>query len=171
MCGYVAHSSQNVRVRKDTFLPGLLAQFMRAHDKHKRACVHPCAHAHAPQAVLHAHARTKLNTIYVSMSKHARTHTHSYTCAAVNAWADTHIARTIRVSPRLHMQQNSKHIQAYNRTHAIAHTYMSWCSRTHSAHCTMQALARTHMPCTRTHAGNGGHHPHFQACTCSFSDW
>ena len=45
-----------------------------------------------------------------------------------------------------------KHLQAYNRTHTIAHTYMSLCSRTHSTHCTMQALARTHMPCTRMQA-------------------
>ena len=119
-------------------------------------------------AKCHAHARTNLNTIYVFMSKYARTHTHAYTSAAVYAWADTHIARTIRVSPRLHMQQNSNTFK-----HTIAQTYMSLCSHTHSAQCTMQALVRTHMPCTRTHAGNGGHHPHFhaQACTCSLSDW
>ena len=47
------------------FLPGLLwafrmqsqqRQFTRTHDKHRRACVHPCAHAHVPLAELHAHA-------------------------------------------------------------------------------------------------------------------
>jgi hypothetical protein len=31
-------------------------------------------------------------------------------------------------------------------------------SRTHSAHCTMQALARMHMPCTRMQAMQGTLH-------------
>ena len=54
-------------------------------------------------AKCHAHARTNSNTIYF----HEQARTHTYTRAAVYAWADTHIARTIRVSPRLHMQHNS----------------------------------------------------------------
>jgi hypothetical protein len=177
MCGYVAHSSQNVRVRKDTFLPGLLAQFMRAHDKHKRACVHPCAHAHAPQAVLHAHARTKLNTLYVSMSKHARTHTHSYTCAAVNAWADTHIAHTANCIPftiyyTLHIITCCLYLRALARgkclqarthlgtctlllTHTCAHVYTH--TRIHActlAHTHTQIHAKTHNTYTHKHIHN-----------------
>jgi len=34
---------------------------------------------HTCHAKCHAHARTNLNTIYISMSKHARTHTHIHT--------------------------------------------------------------------------------------------
>jgi hypothetical protein len=53
------------------------------------------------------------------MSKHARTHTHIYTSAAVYAWVDTHIARKICVSPCLHMQHNSNTIE-----HSIVPTYI-----------------------------------------------
>jgi len=38
------------------------------------------------------------------------------------------------------------------------YTYMGLCSRTHSAHCTMQALTHTHMPCTRMQAMEGNIH-------------
>ena len=108
-------------------------------------------------AKCHEHARTNLNTIYVSMSKHARTHTHTSTCAAVYAWAATHTARTIRVSPRLHIQHNSNTFK-HTIVHIKSHTYMSLCGCTHNAHCTMQALARTHMPCTRMLAMEGTIH-------------
>ena len=88
-------------------------------------------------AKCHAHARTNSNTIYF----HEQARTHTYTRAAVYAWADTHIARTIRVSPRLHMQHNSPssmQLYTYNRTHI--HEFVQPYAR---AHCTMQALART----------------------------
>jgi len=132
-------------------------------------------HVRARQVQTRMHATMRACTCTtgsVTRTRHAKCHAHArtqaYTCVAVYAWADTHITRSIRVSLCLHMQQNSNTFK-----HTIAQTYMSLCSHTHSAQCTMQALVRTHMPCTRTHAGNGGHHPHFhaQACTCSLSDW
>jgi len=112
--------------------------------------------------MFHEHART-----------HARTNTHTYTHTSMcSVQLCTHIAHTICVSPCLHMQQSftssSIHMHTNNRTHIHEYVHPS----THSAHRTMQAHARTHMPCTRRQAGSG-HHPcyHAQACKCSMGAW
>jgi len=109
-------------------------------------------------AKCHAHARTNSNTIYF----HEQARTHTYTRAAVYAWADTHIARTIRVSPRLHMQHNSPssmQLYTYNRTHI--HEFVqpyAQCTLHHASTRTYTYAISTRNPCY-----------HAQACTCSSS--
>jgi hypothetical protein len=127
-----------------------------------------------------------------STSKHARTHapTHppTHTCNTNTDKPHTHthtqacaVCSRVRIVQRctLHAQYASTHTYTHSgtktpssiHTHTYNHTHKHEQPCMHSAHRTMQAHTRTHMPCTRTHAGSGGHHPcyHAQACTCSLS--
>ena len=144
-----AHSSQAVSHKTSTI--STIFKHLQRTDIHApvRLLAHACCR-HKPGLSKHMlramHTHTHKFKHHLCFHEQARTHTytHEYVQPCTHV-ADTHIARTICVSPhtcvhtRLHMQQS---LNTIKHTHTYTHT--NECSCVRLVHCTMQAHARTY---------------------------